>query len=61
MIAPVSNIAPQLPEGRLFADLSTDELRARAKQTDNGRANWDQWTREMLLAFFHNRFGRYVP
>jgi hypothetical protein len=32
-----------------------------AVKTDGGRANWHQWTHEMLLAFFHNRFGKFVP
>ncbi len=44
-----------------FADLPTEDLRAMAVKTDNGQASWHQWTRDMLLAFFHNRFGQYVP
>jgi len=48
-------------EPRLFADLSTDELLARAIKTDGGRCAWHLWDRAMLLAFFHNRHGKYVP
>lgn len=44
-----------------FADLSTEELRAMAARTDGGRASWGDWTREMLLAFFHNRWGQRLP
>ena len=40
----------------LFTALSTEALRDLAKRTDYGTANWDQWDRPMLLAFFHNRY-----
>ena len=45
---------------RAFADLSTEELRAMAAKTCS-RTGWSEWTREMLLAFWHNRHGRFVP
>lgn len=48
-------------EPRLFADLPTEELRARAVKTDGGRCEWHRFDRAMLLAFFHNRHGKYVP
>lgn len=48
------------PKRRLFSDIPTDELRDMAARTDGGRANWGDWTREMLLAFFHNRFGQWA-
>jgi hypothetical protein len=41
--------------------LPTEQLRALATKTDGGHASWSQWTREMLLAFFRNRHGQYVP
>lgn len=44
-----------------FSDLSTEQLRAMAVRSDNGRASWSEWTREMLLAFFHNRYGTRLP
>lgn len=47
--------------GRLFSDLTETELRAMAVATGCRRASWDQWTRDMLLAFHHNRHGKYVP
>lgn len=59
MNAPLASCAAE--SRREFVDLSTDELRERAVKTDNGQANWNDWTREMLIAFFQNRFGRYVP
>lgn len=40
---------------RRFEELTTDELRTLAVASDGGRANWAQWTREMMLAFFLNR------
>lgn len=43
-------------ERQKFTDLTTDELRALAAKTDNGTASWSQWDRDMLLAFFHNRY-----
>lgn len=46
---------------RLFADLATEDLRAMAMQTDPVRCNWNQWDRSMLLAFHHNRHGKFVP
>lgn len=44
-----------------FADIATDELRAMAVRTDGGHASWSEWTRDMLLAFFHNRYGALLP
>jgi len=44
---------------KTFTELTTDELREMAIKTDPVRCNWDQWTREMLLAFFHNRRDKY--
>lgn len=48
-----------------FAQLSTEQLRAMAERTDANtrgrRATWSEWDRAMLLAFFHNRHGTYVP
>lgn len=45
---------------RLFADLSTDELLAMAVKTHRATP-WHKYDRDMLLAFFHNRFGKFVP
>lgn len=44
-----------------FAELSTERLRAMASKTDGGHASWSNWTRDMLLAFFHNRYGTHLP
>jgi hypothetical protein len=53
------------PKRREFADLTTEQLRAMAERTDANtrgrRADWAAWDRAMLLAFFHNRHGRYLP
>lgn len=43
-----------------FADLSTEELRAMAAKTHSATP-WSKYDRAQLLAFFQNRFGRYVP
>ncbi len=47
-------------DGKRFADLSTDELLTMAMKTCS-RTGWRDWSREMLLAFFHNRHGKFVP
>jgi hypothetical protein len=39
-----------------FSELDDSELRRLAAATDGGRANWSTWTRDMLLAFFLNRY-----
>lgn len=46
---------------KLFRELETEELRRMASKTDGGRAAWSEWTRDMLLAFFHNRYGQRLP
>jgi hypothetical protein len=58
---------PTLPElldlarPKEFVELSTEELREMARKTDGGLASWSDWTRDMLLAFHHNRHGKCVP
>lgn len=47
--------------GKPFAELPTEDLRAMASKSDGGRASWSLWTRDMLLAFFHNRYGTHLP
>lgn len=40
-----------------FSELTDEQLRELARKTDGVRAtDWKHWTREMLLAFFHNRY-----
>ena len=54
-LAPMGS-GPLEDDGRTYyADLSTEELRAMAIKTDDGRCNWKDFDRAMLLAFFHNR------
>lgn len=45
---------------KLFADLATEQLLAMAMKTCD-RTGWRDWSRDMLLAFFHNRHGKFVP
>lgn len=43
-----------------FDELTELELRAMASKTDKATP-WHKYDRAMLLAFFHNRHGLYVP
>lgn len=43
-----------------FTELTLAELLELAAATDKATP-WHKYTRDMLLAFFHNRHGRYVP
>lgn len=49
------------PKRLEFAELDTEQLRDMATKTDGGRCDWRKFDRAMLLAFFHNRHGRYLP
>lgn len=47
-----------------WEDVSTDDLRAMAeKARGQSQISYhdEWWTREMLLALFTNKYGRYVP
>lgn len=54
-------MTPAQPSRVAFADLTTEHLRMMAAKTGESRLGWHEYTREQLLAFFHNRHGKYVP
>lgn len=56
------SVSEEVRTAVFFVNMSTDALRAWCSHTDAGRATWSQWTREMMLAFCHNRWpqGYYI-
>jgi len=48
-------------KGIRFEDMSVEHLRAMAVKTDPIHTNWKDWDKPMLVAFFNNRHGKYVP
>ena len=38
-----------------FDHISTEAMRTACRNTGTSRIGWDEWTREMLIAFVRNR------